>query len=485
MSEKKNLIQIYKDILSTAWMTANEKGVISRMVDPETGEKSPVMIEDNTDNKKKKTAVLPIKENLVGLDNSEFLVIHPLNENPSKPASPVVDFLRRMMSVRLNWVLSTMLPELLVFASSPAKHDLLKPEQLDILTCLADAGKDSASKFLKLLEASKAKNGHFATIVSVYLTRGGVVKEKTYHRAAIVKFTLYEELIKTRNLHFDRSEQARAERDRLKRLEKNNNSKDDKKTNSTENKIHNDIVVLGVKISKKDLEVFIRLFERVIPNIDNPQHYSTGSNANVAPFMDSMMNTFLKLFSITNDMVENYRVVFSIPDLMIVPMEWSDELMDIDSLSSIVRLVPPQRGNEGDSRVDEKLREEHSANMGNFKSTAEKDAAGNNFNRPQPTPQQPEPQKPAVNPNGTVSFNNGVATSFNQHQQQSTTFVPPWENQPVTGFGNNQAQANNGKVSFSSLAVGQKTQSSFQGFQNQGRNTPFGGSSFGGGFSGV
>ena len=42
MSEKKNLIQIYKDILSTAWMTANEKGVISRMVDPETGEKSPV-----------------------------------------------------------------------------------------------------------------------------------------------------------------------------------------------------------------------------------------------------------------------------------------------------------------------------------------------------------------------------------------------------------------------------------------------------------
>ena len=445
MSEKKNLIQIYKDILATSWMTANVKGVISRLIDPETGEKSPVMIEDNTDNKKKKTAVLPIKENLVGLDSNEFLVIHPLNENPSKPASPVVDFLRRMMSVRLNWVLSTMLPELLVFASSPAKHDLLKPEQLDILTCLADAGKDSASKFLKLLEASKAKNGHFATIVSVYLTRGGVVKEKTYHRAAIVKFTLYEELIKAGS----------------------------------------DNVVMGVKLSKKDRDLFKKLFERVIPGIDNPQHYSTGSNANVAPFMDSMMNTFLKLFSITNDMVENYRVVFSIPDLMIVPMEWSDELMDIDSLSSIVRLVPPQRGNEGDSRVDEKLREEHSANMGNFKSTAEKDAAGNNFNRPQPTPQQPEPQKPAVNPNGTVSFNSGVATSFNQHQQQPTAFVPPWENQPVTGFGNNQAQANSGKVSFSTLAVGQKTQSSFQGFQNQGRNTPFGGSSFGGGFSGV
>ena len=446
MSEKKNLIQIYKDILSTAWMSANEKGVISRLIDPETGEKSPVMIEDNTDNKKKKTAVLPIKENLVGLDSNEFLVIHPLNENPSKPASPVVDFLRRMMSVRLNWVLSTMLPELLVFASSPAKHDLLKPEQLDILTCLADAGKDSASKFLKLLEASKAKNGHFSTIVSVYLTRGGVVNEKTYHRAAIVKFTLYEELVKAGS----------------------------------------DNVVMGVKLSKKDRDLFKKLFERVIPGIDNPQHYSTGSNANVAPFMDSMMNTFLKLFSITNDMVENYRVVFSIPDLMIVPMEWSDELMDIDSLSSIVRLVPPQRGNEGDSRVDEKLREEHSANMSNFRSTAEKDAAGNNFQRPQPVAQQPEPQKPAVNPNGTVSFNSGATTSFNQHQQQQpTTFVPPWENQPVTGFGNNQAQANNGKVSFSSLAVGQQAQSNFQGFQNQGRNTPFGGGSFGGGFSGV
>jgi hypothetical protein len=321
-----------------------------------------------------------------------------------------------------------------------------------------EQGKLSREKFMAEIAAmtermvKKAKEydrdtipGDYATLQSPCPNCGGVVKEKTFHRAAIVKFTLYEELIKAGS----------------------------------------DNVVMGVKLSKKDRDLFKKLFERAIPGIDNPQHYSTGSNANVAPFMDSMMNTFLKLFSITNDMVENYKVVFSIPNLMTVPMEWSDELMDIDSLSSIVRLVPPQRGNEGDSRVDEKLREEHSANMGNFKSTAEKDAAGNNFNRPQPTPQQPEPQKPAVNPNGTVSFNSGVATSFNQHQQQPTTFVPPWENQPVTGFGNNQVQANNGKVSFSSLAVGQQTQSSFQGFQNQGRNTPFGGSSFGGGFSGV
>ena len=485
MSEKKNLITLYKDILSTAWMTANEKGVVSRLIDPETGEKTVVTIEDNTDNKKKKTAVLPLPENLVGLDSNEFLVIHPLSENPSKPASPVVDYLRRMMSVRLNWVLSTMLPELLVFASSPAKHDLLKPEQLDILTCLADVGKDSASMFLKLLEASKVKNGHFSTIVSVYLTRGGVVNEKTYHRAAIVKFTLYEELIKTRNLHFDRSERARAERDCLKRLKKNNNSKDDKKTNSTENKIHNDIVVLGVKISKKDLEIFIRLFERVIPGINDPQHYSTGSNANVAPFMDSMMITFLKLFSITNDMVENYKVIFSIPELMLAPMEWSDAIMDIDSLSSVVRLVPPQRGNEGDSRVDEQLRGEHSANMGNFKSTAEKDAGGNSFQRPQPVAPTPAPTAPVVNPNGTVSFTNTTTPSFNQ--QQPVAFVPPWENQPVTGFANNQTQSNNGKVSFNSLAIGQQAQSNFQGFQNQNqsRNTPFGGGSFGGGFSGV
>jgi hypothetical protein len=54
----------------------------------------------------------------------------------------------------------------------------------ETFTTLAEAGKDSANKFLKLLEASKAKNGHFSTIVSVYLTRGGVVKEKTFHRAA-------------------------------------------------------------------------------------------------------------------------------------------------------------------------------------------------------------------------------------------------------------------------------------------------------------
>lgn len=440
MTENNKLIKIYTDILETAWMTVGKKGVISRLIDPETGEKAVVTIEDNTDNKKKKAAVLPLKENLVNLDSSEYLVIHPLSENPSKPASPVVDFLRRMMSVRINWILSTMLPELLVFASNPGKHDLLTPEQLNILTCLSDVGKDSAAKFLKLLEASKSKHGHFATIVSVYLTRGGVVNGKTFHRAAITKFTLYDEIMKAGS----------------------------------------DNVVLGIKLSKKDREVFRKLFERVIPGIDDPQHYSTGSNANVAPFMDSMMNTFLKLFSITNDMIENYKVIFSIPELMTVPLKWSDDLMDIDNLSSIVRLVPPQRGNEGDNRVDENLRASHSADMGNFKSTAVKDASGNSFDKPQPVPQQPQSSQQTQN--NTVSFQNTNPVPPQTFQQQ-TSFVPPWENQPATGFNN---QSNNAKVSFSSLAIGQQSQTNFNGFQNQNQNrgSAFG-NNFGGGFTGV
>lgn len=427
MSEKKDLIKIYQNILATAWMTANEKGVISRLIDPETGEKALAMIEDNTDNKKKKMAVLPLQSNLVGLDSDEYIVVHPLNENPSKPASPIVDYLRRMMSVRLNWVFSTILPELLQFAASPAKHDLLKPEQLDILQVLADAGKDSAAKFMKLLEASKTKNGHFATIVSVYLTRGGTVKGKTYHRAGIVKFTLYDELIKA----------------------------------------DSDNIVMGVKLTKKDRELFKKLFERIIPGIDEPEHYSTGSNANVAPFMDCMMNTFMKLFSITNDMIENYRVIFEIPDLMTVPMDWSDDLMDIDSLSTIVRLVPPQRGNEGDIRVEEKLRLDHEANMSGFKSTADKDAGGVSFNQPRPVETPVQQQVAATQTQGTVSFTSPAKVSFGNQNNQTTNFVPPWETQTVTGFGN-QGNQTNGKVSFGSLAVGTRPQASFNGNDNRG-----------------
>lgn len=417
----KDINKIYRNILETAWMTANDKGIISRLTDPESGEKVTVLVEDNTDNQKKKTLVLPLKENLVGLNTEEFLVMHPLAENPSKPASPVVDFIRRMMLVRVNWVLSTMIPELLVFVANPVKHDLLAPEQYSLLTTLTDVDKNSAAKFLKLIEASTKKYGHFATMVSVHLARGGVVNGKSYHRAAIVKFTLYDELVKA----------------------------------DTDN------VVLGVKLTKKERELFKKLFEYVIPGIDDAKIYNTGSNTSVAPFMDSLMNTFLKLFSATNVVVENYEVVFSVPKLMTVPLNWSDDLIDIDNLASVVRLIPPQRGNEGDQRVEDKLRSENEANVNNFKSTATADASGNNF-RPQPLPEVVTPTQSQ----GTISFNSIAPTV-------APTTVLPWENNPpaVTGFNQNNQSQSNGRVSFSNFLVAQPTQN----FNNQQRGPAFGG----------
>ena len=398
----KDINEIYKNILDTAWMSVNDKGIVSRVIDPESGEKDVVQIEDNTDGNKKKIAVLPLPKNLVNLDQEQYIVIHPLSENPSKPASPVVDYLRKRMVVRLNWVFTTVLSELLDFAATPEKHDLLSPEQLDILTILKEATPAATGKFLKLLTASKEKNGHHAISVSVYLTRSGVVNGKTYHRAAITKFTLYDELVKA----------------------------------GTDN------MVFGIKLTNKERELYRKLFERVIPGIDEAHHYNVGSNANVAPFMDCMLNSFLKLFSATNEIIERYRVVFSQPDMLKVSLKWSDDLLDINNLSSLVRLIPPQRGNEGDARVEDKLRSESEANMGNFRSTATHDASGRQY--PQPKPVAPEPVPV------------GQKVSFVPVSQNMPMAAPaPWEHQSMAPAPYVAPANKDGKVSFTSLSVGQ------------------------------
>lgn len=463
MSNKKSLNQLYREILETAWSKANEKGTIMRLSDPETQEYVPALIEDNTDSNKKKVAVLPLQENLVGLDATSFIVVHPLNENPSKPASPIVDFLRRMMSVRINWIFSTILPELLDFAATPAKHDSLSPEQFDILTVLKDVGKDSAAKFLRLLEASKDANGHNGVVVSVYLARGASVNGKSYHRAAIAKFTLYEDLCRARDQYNERKEAQKAERERKKKTREKDEVAQEEKKND------NDIVVLGVKISKKDLDCFLKLFERIVPAIGNKDSYSTGSNANVAPFMEAMLVTFMKLFTVTNDFIKEYSVAFSAPDALSVPMEWTDEILDIESLASIVRLVPPQRGNEGSNRVDEQLRSTQTADVSNFKPTATRDASGNPLT-PQPRPVEEakpveaKPAAPAFNA-GTVSYNATAASGAS---------TPPWEATPSF----QPPSVNNGRISFSSLTVAQNVnRGTGFGTASNNRPSPFGGRS--------
>lgn len=413
----KELSQIYKEICATAWLTVDEKGIVHKYKSPnDTSKTDPFMVNDNTDHNKNKILVLPIQENLVNLDQTKYIVMHPLAENITKGESPVTAKLRRMMSIRLNYVVAELMLKMLTFAASPALHHTLKPDQLSIMGVLAKTDEQTVKVFDKLLQLSKNKNTFHKSIVSIYLSKGATIKDKTYKRGSIVKFPLYEEIIKN-NEPFE---------------------------------------MKGLR--KKDREIFKKLFEHIFPGIETSESYNIGTNSNLAPFMDVLMKTFKMFFNTTNEVIEKYKEMLGEYESLVVPLDWSEEFIDIENLSNIVRLVPPQRGNDGNVKLVES--KEHKVDMKDFKSTADTDMHGNKISFTGVTTNIPTNTLPVTQPTQLPPVVNTptVVNTPVTPQVYTTGYT-----QSISG-GHHGVES--GKISFSSLTIASTPMQNFNMFTN-------------------
>lgn len=368
-----DIIELYKHILSDAGLTVDADGMAS--IDNSrfgvTGDKTPVLIEG-------KRLVLPTYKQLAENSNDKIF-FHPLHENLLRGESQVITKLRGLFSTRLSFTIGILVQHMLDICASVNKHRYLNPDQSEVLSVAPNCDEQTCKNFASILYKCVEND---AGVIHFYLKRAGVVKGVKYARAGIVSFPLFEEIQK----------------------------------NTGE--------VYGVKLRKKDYESIIGVFKYILKNIDTPEAYNRGSDSDMAPFMDALMKTFLAISSELNDIIIRYKGFDEDANLDALEFnaEWQDAFKDLSVMSRAIKLIPPQPGNEGESRKVE-------LNVSQTAAAPLEYVPGTNN-----VPQQPQPmqQREVKSPTAAVPFDQLMRQ---QHQTQMNTMPYPvqpqqWQPQP-------------------------------------------------------
>lgn len=290
----KDIFDFYKALLATGWMVADGEGFVSNI---KTDGREPTILDG-------KRLVLPNDIQTRSPDVQNRVYFHPLNESALKGESIVVQRLRRAYSAALNYKMAMTLASLLETAASHAQHASLSPEQSEILSPLKDANADTVVNFLTIVRKATEQFGAEASLIKIYLKRNGTVHGKSYGRAAIVNFPVYEELIK----------------------------EDEEK-------------VLGVKLSKKDHATLKALFEYTMPGIKEGD-YSQGSNSDVAPFLDALLKAVAKIGGNLN----HYSKLYGFDkedDAASLPLDWYEDAQNLEQYLPQIRTIPALYGADG------------------------------------------------------------------------------------------------------------------------------------------
>ena len=289
------LLDIYSSILKFSGFDVDNEGLVSSVI----GEKKEPAFIDGA------RIVLPTDTHLRNYVKGEKVIFHPLTENILRGESDVIQKLKTAINLKLNYTIGIIGQNLLNLLASPELHHRLNPEQLDIMKCITECDEKSRVNFVSyMLSGYKTKSDRL--YVNIYLKRGGNVNDKRFARVGIVSFPFYDELMK--------------------------------------GKVD--------KLRVKDVETFKQLFKFIFPDIDNVDHYNHGSNSSVAPFLDSLMRTASNIASRLNDVTQQYKEFIDGAEEIEFDSEWMDTFDDLESLTSEIRRIPVQQGNEGSIGVE-------------------------------------------------------------------------------------------------------------------------------------
>lgn len=290
-----SIIDLYKDILSTANLIADKDDNISAS---SRGVTIPFTING-------KRLVLPTRQQLKNPDWSNRISFHPLNENIMGEESEVIDKFRNAINVRLNMVIGFLMTELLGIVTSVEIHKDLSPDQSELLTKIKDADSKTIDALTSIL-TNIFKDDKDKRIVHLFIKRGGTVGASRFTKATIVTFPLYKEL----------------------------------KTKEKQ--------VYGVTLRNRDKEAIISLLEYIIPGIDVDNMFSTGSLSDIAPSLESLMKALMKIASRTNIVAKDYAQ-FMADDAKdyIYSDTWVEYINNLSQLEGEIRSIPMLPGNDG------------------------------------------------------------------------------------------------------------------------------------------
>lgn len=309
------LIDLYRKVISTAGWVADDEGYVS--VD-DAGVMMPCLI-----GKKEERLVLPVQHQLEKVDKSKITFFHVLDEHVSQPETEVFKSFRHAIAEKLKTTILVAAIELLTISASKDRQKKLTPKQSEVLSVLAHADDKTITTFMSLMEAideSPKERG----VVSIYLSRGGKLADHTHQRVSVVFFPLYEALVKD-GIEREKKMEERKKLDKEQREDIPN-------------------VTYGVKLRPKDRQIYIGLFEYIIPDIAEKDAYSAASNAAVGPSTDALMASVKKLVHAINTVINRFKSITPSLKHMLIPEDWVEAFDDISSYAVDVRKIPTQKG---------------------------------------------------------------------------------------------------------------------------------------------
>lgn len=295
------LIDLYKSILTCAGMVSDGEGFVFVKMG---NDKSPARTSDG------KQIVLPTNDQLMNGDRSNRVIFHPLSENIMRSGeSEVISKLRSIFNIKINYTFAAISQSLLTLCASIADHRKLTPDQSEMLSVIKDVDEKTIVAFTSMMLHSLKENPE-KSFINIYLKRKAMFGDKIYARGGVVTFPLYNELIKDQDKYY------------------------------------------GVKLRSKDKIAFLQLYQYIFPCIDDPQSYNRGSNSDVAPFIDALMNTVMSISSKFNDIIELFGPIIDSHEDLIFNSDWVECFENLQDLVPQIRQVPVQAGNEGKAAVE-------------------------------------------------------------------------------------------------------------------------------------
>ena len=287
------LLDFYKSILSAGGLYADSEGLISARTSAGT---TPFTVGG-------KRLVLPTREHMLNPNKDGIILFHPMSENIMRGESDVMHRFRTAVNLQLNYVINSLIYELIGLAISPSLHASLQPAQIETLAILKDADERTLSD-MKLLQNAMPPGNIEKCFVHISMRKTAMIGGKSYRRGAIVNFPFYEELIKGG-------------------------------------------AVFGVKLRKKDQAGFTHLLEHLFPNIAAKASFNRGSFSATVPTLDALLLGIIGVASHINAIIEDYGDTLSETKNLRYNDDWVTEIDNYEQFATELKMVPPQPGNEG------------------------------------------------------------------------------------------------------------------------------------------
>lgn len=295
----RNLSALYEHILTSTGFIVSTDGLVSEYsaegaVVPRTIDNKRLFVP--TETALRAYTAPGVKDN--------YIAFHPLSESILRAQSPVIKWLRQALLNRLQAVMGEQLIFLATVAADTGRHKSLSPKATEFLSQVPEIDVKTAetiSSIIAKMDGDKFK------LVNIYLKQGGTFNGKSCRRAAVVTFPFLKEF---------------------------------------EN---NDQTIFTAKISrKKDLKLIEKIFRWMIPNADDINAYSVGSDSDVAPYFHALLNSYVKVASRLNEITRIFKKQIDADELHI-DIDWATEVVNLLPYREALPALP---GNDGDLSED-------------------------------------------------------------------------------------------------------------------------------------